>query len=75
MNDSNPYTLRFDIWQEAKQNLMDRFYADREDWTNWNSTDIEMVGDSPVPERPICPTAEQIQDEAEKIYAFVQTKS
>ncbi len=75
MNDSNPYTLRFDIWQEAKQSLMDRFYNDFEVWNNWQFGGEEMTGDCPVAERPICPTAEQVQEEAEKIYAFVQTKS
>jgi len=72
---SNPYQLRFDIWQEAKSNLLDQFYADNEVWQNWQSADNHMVGDCPVKKRPQFPTNEQIREEAEKIYDFVQQKT
>ena len=70
----NPYSLRFEIWQEAKQSLMDKFYTDHEVWTQWQF-DEQAKGECPVAERPEFPTTETIRNEAEKIYAFVQTKS
>ena len=73
--ETNPYELRFSIWQEAKQSLMDRFYNDFEVWNNWTMDTENHLGDCPITERPICPSADEIRVEAEKIYSFVQTKS
>ena len=71
---SNPYQLRFDIWQQAQGVLMDKFHNDYEVWHNWqfdgHSTKIEC----PVKERPVFPTNDQIRKEAEKIYNFVEQK-
>ena len=73
--ETNPYELRFSIWQEAKSSLMDRFYNNFEVWNNWNLDDNTMSGECPITERPVCPLADEIRVEAEKIYVFVQTKS
>ena len=77
----NPYELRYNIYQEAKQSLMDKFYQDHtlwQDFDNWKR-DQEVEGtkvtaESPVTCRPEFPTHEEILIEAEKIYAFVQKK-
>jgi hypothetical protein len=71
----NPYKLRFEIWQEAKQGLLDQYFADNELWTNWQFADNHMMGECPIESRPVFPTNEDIRTEAEKIYSFVQTKS
>jgi hypothetical protein len=70
----NPYSLRFNIWQEAKQGLLDQFYNDYEVWNNWQF-DENATGECPVAERPVFPTTEAIRNEAEKIYEFVQKKN
>ena len=70
----NPYSLRFEIWQEAKQGLMDKFYADTEVWKEWKYEDNNLQGECPIKEKPMFPTNEQITEEADKIYAFVQKK-
>ena len=70
---SNPYQLRFDIWQEAKQGLMDAYYSDYEVWNNWQF-DPSAKGDCPIKSKPAFPTNAEIRTEAEKIYDFVQQK-
>ncbi len=75
----NPYELRYEIYQQASQKLMDRYFQDNglwQDYVLWKR-DIEEDGGKvttppPVPERPIMPTHEEILVEAEKIYEFVQ---
>ncbi len=69
-----PFNLRFDVYQEARQNLMDRYYSDHEVWTNWNCTSGECSGECPVGSRPEVPSTEEILVEAEKVYEFVCTK-
>jgi hypothetical protein len=71
----NPYKLRFEIWQEAKQGLLDQFHVDNELWSNWQFADNHMMGECPITSRPVFPNNEDIRTEAEKIYNFVQTKS
>lgn len=62
--------FRLQIWQEAKQALQDRYYADFEVWNNWNFVDNNMLGDCPIEERPQMPTAENIRKEAQQILSF-----
>jgi len=69
----NPYSLRFEIWQEAKQSLMDNFYNEYEIWNNWQF-DEQATGECPVAERPQMPKNEEIREEANKIYDFVQKR-
>jgi len=77
----NPYELRYEIYQQAHQRLMDKFYQDHEQWSNFEDwkRDRETEGDkvtavSPVSERPNFPSHEEILVEANKIYDFVQHK-
>jgi len=70
---ANPYELRYEIYNDAKSGLMDKFYNDYEVWNNWQF-DSQAQGKCPVTERPEVPTHEQILVEAEKIYKFVQQK-
>ena len=80
---ANPYELRYNIYQEAQQRLMEKFNNDHdmwfqfEDWQRGALLDGLKTGTftNPVPERPAFPTHEQILVEAEKIYEFVQKKS
>ena len=78
---SNPYEMRYDIYQTAKDRLMDKFYQDHEIWKDFqewkreqehegHTVTIECV----VPTRPQYPTHEDIVDEAKKIYSFVSTQ-
>jgi hypothetical protein len=70
---TNPYELRYEIYQNARQTLMDKFYNEYEVWNNWQF-DGQAKGECPVTERPLMPTHEQVLVEAEKIYSFVQQK-
>ena len=66
-----PYSLRFEVYQEARSNLMDRFYSDHEVWTNWtfaSEGDRSTMGNCPVEKRPSVPSNNEILEEAEKIY-------
>ena len=70
---ANPYELRYEIYINAKQGLMEKFYNDYEVWNNWQF-DSQAPGKCPVTERPEIPTHERVLEEAEKIYNFVQKK-
>jgi len=79
---ANPYELRYDIYNTAKDRLMDRFHQDHAIWQDFDGwkRDREADGDvitatSPVPQRPEFPTHEEVLEEAEKIYEFVQKKN
>ena len=81
MTNKNPYELRYEIYQQALQRLMDRFYQDHalwsdfEDWKRDREADGEkIIAVSPVSERPSFPNHEEILVEANKIYEFVQQK-
>jgi len=71
---ANPYELRYDIYQQARNAITEKFYNDYEVWNNWQ-TDTMYSGDCPVKERPKLPTHEEVLVEAEKIYDFVQKKN
>ena len=78
---SNPYQLRFEIYQQAQQRLMDSFYQDHALWQDFEEwkRDREVEGAKvtatcPVKVRPQFPTHEDILQEAEKIYNFVEQK-
>ena len=73
-NKNNPYTLRFDIYQQAQNRLMDKFYQDHALWQDWTRTDSEYEGPCPLSERPEFPSHDNILEEAQKIYDFVQTQ-
>lgn len=75
----NPYELRYDIYQQAQQRVMDKYYQDHEQWSNFEEwkRDREAEGETitarpAVPDRPFFPTHEEILSEANKIYDFVQ---
>ena len=79
---ANPYELRYNIYQEAKQLLMDKFYQshslwqDFEDWKREQELEgATVTAKSPVAIQPEFPTHEEILVEAEKIYEFVQKKN
>jgi len=71
---ANPYELRYSIYNDAKQGLMEKFYNDYEVWNNWQF-DAQAPGDCPITKRPEVPTHEEVLEEAEKIYEFVQKKN
>jgi len=75
----NPYELRYEIYQQAQQRVMDKYYQDHEIWANYEEwkRDREAEGEvikarPAVPDRPFFPTHEEILCEANKIYDFVQ---
>ena len=77
----NPYELRYEIYQSARQRLMDKFYQDHALWQDFDcwKRDLEAEGGTvtavnPIKIRPAFPTHENILEEAEKIYDFVQQK-
>ena len=77
----NPYELRYEIYQQASQRLMDRYFQDHALWDGFDcwKRDLEADGATvtaicPIKVRPAFPTHEQILEEAEKIYDFVQQK-
>jgi len=79
---ANPYELRYEIYQQAQNRLMDKFFQDHAIWQDFDSwkRDQEAEGGTvtaicPVKVRPDFPSHEEILVEAEKIYDFVQQKS
>ena len=64
---STPYDLRFSIYSQAQGRLEAKYYAEMTVWERKREN-----GES-TPE-PIFPSHEQILEEAEKIYEFVQNK-
>jgi hypothetical protein len=78
---ANPYELRYDIYQNAQNRLMDKFHNEHDMWHQFEDwkRDREADGDvitavSPVAKRPKFPEHEEVLVEAEKIYKFVQQK-
>ena len=78
----NPYELRYDIYNTAKDRLMDRYYHDNGEWQSFQEWKREQEAGGnkvtaipSVPSRPSYPTHEEILEEAEKIYTFVQQKA
>jgi len=79
---ANPYELRYEIYQNAQNRLMEKFHNDHDMWHQFEDwkRDREADGDvitatSPVSQRPEFPTHEEVLVEAEKIYDFVQKKN
>ena len=77
----NPYELRYDIYNTAKDRLMDKYFQDTSEWQEFQgwkrdqeAEGIEVTATCDVKTRPQFPTHEQILNEAEKIYSFVQQK-
>ena len=64
---TTPFELRFGIYKSAEDRLLKKYYSDLTVW----ETGMER-GD--IGRQPTFPTHDEILDEAEKIYAFVQTK-
>jgi len=81
MTNKNPYELRYDIYNTARDRLMDKYFQENSEWqdfANWKR-DREAEGDKitavpPAAERPMFPSHEEILVEANKIYNFVQQK-
>tara|TARA_Y100001963_G_C6669906_1_gene394594 strand:+ start:555 stop:797 length:243 start_codon:yes stop_codon:yes gene_type:complete len=78
----NPYELRYDIYNTAKDRLMDRYYQDNGEWQSFQEWKREQEAEGnkvtaipSVSSRPSYPTHEEILEEAEKIYTFVEQKS
>ena len=81
MTNKNPYELRYEIYQQAQQRLMDKFYQDHalwQDFEEWKRDreveGVKVIATCPVKIRPQFPTHEDILEEAEKIYDFVEQK-
>ena len=64
---STPYDLRFSIYNQAQERLMAKYYSDLDICRFGNEQEKDY-------DRPAFPTHEQILEEAEKIYQFVQRK-
>ena len=70
----NPFAraeLKLQVWQEAKQVLVDKFYNEFEIWSNWQFNE-NITGDCPITKRPTFPTSKNIKTEAEKVLEFIQ---
>jgi hypothetical protein len=79
MTNKNPYELRYDIYQRAGDRLMEKYHQDHALWQDFDCWKREQEVDGvtvtatcPVKLRPEFPTHEEILEEAEKIYTFVQ---
>lgn len=64
---SNPFQLRFNIYNQAEDRLLQKYYSDVSIWEAGKERGENSS-------RPEFPTHEMILSEAEKIYDFVQTK-
>ena len=77
----NPYELRYEIYQQASGRLMDKYYQEHSMWQDFVMWQREFEAEggtvkavNPIKVRPGFPTHENILEEAEKIYDFVQKK-
>ena len=64
---TNPFQLRFDIYNQAQDRLLQKYYSDVSIW----EAGRERGENS---RRPAFPDHDEILSEAEKIYDFVQNK-
>lgn len=64
---SNPFELRFNIYRQSEDRLLQKYYSDVSIW----EAGKERGENS---RRPTFPTHDEILSEAEKIYDFVQDK-
>ena len=64
---SNPFELRFSIFTQAEGRLLQKYYSDVSIWESGKERGENS-------RRPTFPTHEDILNEAEKIYDFVQNK-
>ena len=78
----NPYELRYDIYNTAKERLMDEYYQDNGEWQSFQEwkreqelEGVTITATCEVKSRPQFPTHEEILVEAEKIYHFVKDNS
>ena len=78
---SNPYEMRYDIYNSAKDRLMDQYHQDHALWQDFQEwmRGCEQEGhtvtlECPVSSRPKFPDHEDIVAEAKKIYSFVSTQ-
>jgi hypothetical protein len=70
MSSSNPYELRFQIFETARNALVDEYWAAKERRDNL----IETGGVDRIPEYPEYPTMQQIMDRAQTINEFVSVR-
>jgi|19_taG_2_1085344.scaffolds.fasta_scaffold00081_30 thiol-disulfide isomerase/thioredoxin len=68
----NMRKFQLEIWQEARQTLMDKFYHEMNVWRDWTFNNLE--GDCPVSEMPVTPSMDNIRDEAGKIMNFIHNR-
>ena len=75
----NPYELRYEIYQQAESRLVDKYHQDHNVWQDFQcwkreqeSEGVTVNSTCEIKVRPEFPTHEQILNEAEKIYDFVQ---
>lgn len=78
---SNPYEMRYDIYNSAKDRLMEQYHQDHalwqdhQEWKREQETEGHTITvECDVPSRPQFPTHEDIVEEAKKIYSFVSTQ-
>tara|TARA_Y100001937_G_scaffold60614_1_gene82973 strand:+ start:10033 stop:10278 length:246 start_codon:yes stop_codon:yes gene_type:complete len=75
----NPYELRYEIYQQAESRLVDKYHQDHDVWQDFQcwkreqeTEGVTVNSTCEIEVRPEFPTHEQILNEAEKIYDFVQ---
>ena len=75
----NPYELRYEIYNAAKDRLMDKYFQDHSMWQEFDMWKREQEAEggtvtavNPIKIRPGFPTHENILEEPEKIYDFVK---
>jgi len=67
MSNTNPYELRFQIFETARNVLVDEYWAQ----VNRREVLIETGGVDTIPEFPTYPTMQDVMDRAQTINEFV----
>ena len=78
---TNPYEMRYDIYNAARDRLMDQYHQDHALWQDFEHWKREQESEGhtvttkcDIPSRPKFPSHENIVAEATKIYSFVSTQ-
>lgn len=74
-NQNRPSVLDFkeqkmNVWNMARDILVEKYMSDYEIWNNWNYADNNMIGECPITKKPAFPTVKLINDTASKILEF-----
>tara|TARA_B110000503_G_scaffold141499_1_gene235264 strand:+ start:323 stop:568 length:246 start_codon:yes stop_codon:yes gene_type:complete len=73
-SNKTPFELRFEIFNQAKNMLSDKYYSEREDALSKYHSEVDSGKKPDFPEMPSYPTFDEVKDMAQLINTFVSSK-